>query len=173
MTTKACVVCGGEFTPLRIAPHQITCSAVCRRKRRNRQRVRAQPVQRNCLRCGDLLPPRTRATGNRLYCGSVTCRAVGAPVATSGEKPCENCGRPFSGNRRARFCSANCRKQNHMAKFASVELEPDGEIPVADLEESPRRLAVAKLFDLFDCGGAFDHFTPAQWMNPADRRASR
>ncbi|WP_247833693.1 hypothetical protein [Bradyrhizobium sp. 200] len=51
--------------------------------------------------------------------------------------------------------------------------QDDQEIPVVDIDEAPRRLAVAKLFDRFDCGGAFDHFTPPQWVNRADKRASR
>lgn len=177
MLTKACVVCGGEFLMRPSAPHQIACSVSCRRKRlREKQSERTKAPPRNCLRCGDLLPPRTRATGNRLYCGSVTCRAVDAPEAASGEKPCKHCGRPFTANRRARFCSSNCRKQNHMAKFACVELDPDGEIPVAHLEDSPRRLAVAKLFDRFDSGDApaFYHGpTAPTWINPADKRVGR
>ena len=35
----------------------------------------------------------------------------------------------------------------------------------------PRRLQLAKLFDRG--GELFDHFTPSQWINPADKRASR
>jgi hypothetical protein len=57
-----------------------------------------------------------------------------------------------------------------MEKYVADELDFEGEIVVSDLEKSPRRLAVAKLFDRFDCGGAFDQFAPPQWINPADRR---
>jgi hypothetical protein len=70
---------------------------------------------------------------------------------------------------RQKYCSGSCRKAHHLAQYQG-ELDGDGEIPVVDIDQAPRRLAVAKLFDRFDCGGAFDHFTPLQWVNPADRR---
>jgi hypothetical protein len=54
-----------------------------------------------------------------------------------------------------------------------VQLDAAGEIEVVDIDEAPRRLAVAKLFDRYEGNGAFDHFAPLQWINPADRRASR
>ncbi|KRR10844.1 hypothetical protein CQ12_21490 [Bradyrhizobium jicamae] len=72
--------------------------------------------------------------------------------------------------RRQRYCQPACR----VAAFKARHVEDDGsEIPVVDIDEAPRRLAVAKLFDRFDCGGAFDHVTPARWMNQTDKRAGR
>lgn len=59
-----------------------------------------------------------------------------------------------------------------MAQYQG-ELDGDGEIQVAELEDAPRRLRVAKLFDRFEGGGAFDHFEAPAWINPADRRESR
>lgn len=61
-----------------------------------------------------------------------------------------------------------------MAKHAGdATIDGDGEIVVSDLESAPRRLQVAKLFDLWEGAGNFEHTTPAQWMNPADKRAGR
>lgn len=178
MTARACIVCGGDFTPSRgHEATQITCGEACRVvHRREHDRTKRQPVRRNCLRCGTLMEARDRHSGNKRYC-SDACRfnTAAAPVVTSANAaPCEHCGTPFEAKnhagRRKRYCSDKCRVAHFKARS---ELDGEGEIPVKDLEESPRRLAVAKLFDRFDCGGAFDHFTAPTWMNPADRRASR
>jgi hypothetical protein len=80
---------------------------------------------------------------------------------------------------RQKFCGPACRKAAHMAKFQDVQLDGEGEIPVADLETSPRRLALARLLDRYEggeiFGGAFDHYTMTspRFANPADRRASK
>jgi hypothetical protein len=86
-----------------------------------------------------------------------------------------HCAKPMDAKSgRQKFCGGACRKAHHMAQFAAVELDYEGEIVVNELEESPRRLAVAKLFDRFDSGGGvFDHFEPPRWINSADKRAGR
>jgi hypothetical protein len=85
-----------------------------------------------------------------------------------------HCAKPMNAKSgRQKYCGGTCRKAHHMAQLAEVELDYEGEIVVKELEEFPHRLAIAKLFDRFEGEGAFDHFAPPQWMNPADRRAGR
>lgn len=175
MTAKVCAVCGGGFTPRRgHEASQVMCSAACRVARsREHERAKRQPVRRNCLRCGTLMEARDRYSGNKRYC-SDACRLniVAAPVVTSADAaPCDHCGTLFEVKkvgRRQRFCQPACR----VAHFKARHVEDDGsEIPVVDIDEAPRRLAVAKLFDRFEGGGAFDHGAPGPaWINPADRR---
>ena len=61
-----------------------------------------------------------------------------------------------------------------MAKYHADALDAEGEIMVRELEELPRRLAVARLLDRYEggavFGGTFSQYTPAQWVNRADRR---
>lgn len=103
--------------------------------------------------------------------------AFNTAESVPGGIPCANppCGRLFEKNPRSLrpqlYCGKVCRTAAFKARHAdNVKLDAEGEIEVAQLEASPRRLAVAKLFDRFDGGGMFDHFTPLQWVNPADRR---
>jgi hypothetical protein len=113
------------------------------------------------------LPPRAFGSGNQIYC-SDACKSP-LPQCDDGT-PCAHCGRLFNGIRKRKYCSSSCRIDSFKARH---EADLGSEIPVKDLEESPRRLAVAKLFDRFEGGGAFDHLTPLEWMNPADKRACR
>ena len=60
-----------------------------------------------------------------------------------------------------------------MAKYQDLQLDGEGEIPIVDLEAAPRRLRLAKMFDRFEGGDLFDHWTPTRFANPNDKRASR
>ncbi|MEH2504969.1 putative nucleic acid-binding Zn ribbon protein [Bradyrhizobium sp. AZCC 1578] len=178
MTARACIVCGGDFTPRPGCERtQTMCSDVCRvKQRRERERANHQPVRRPCLRCGVLMPPRDRYTGNRRFC-SEECRlgVLTAPVVTSADAvPCQHCGTPFerkAAGRLQRYCQPACR----VAAFKARHAEDDGaEIPVVGIDEAPRRLALAKMLDRYDGTGFFDHgATGPTWINPADKRASR
>lgn len=197
---KDCVECGRPFEGYN--PQQVTCSLDCRvarrdRMRRDRERAASSPRKcrrcetlltgsqfycsdacksppsppRKCLRCDTLLPPRKQGSGNQRYC-SVACRAP-LPQCDDGATPCvcTHCGRAFNAVRKRKFCTQTCRNEDFKARHD----EGTNEIPVVDIDEAPRRLAVAKLFDRFEGadGGAFNHFTPLQWMNAADRRFAR
>ncbi|UPJ50249.1 hypothetical protein IVB30_02095 [Bradyrhizobium sp. 200] len=165
---RPCAVCGKDFVPPQrnffcCAPK---CSADYQRAKRRASEARRPHVIRDCLRCGKPMEVRSRKSGNKLYCSAECKLPPLAPVADG--VPCRHCGRPFAKTGRRIYCSAECR----VAHFKLLHDEGE-EIPVVDIDEAPRRLAVAKLFDKFECNGAFDHFTPPQWINPADRRASR
>lgn len=126
-------------------------------------------VIRDCLRCGKPLEVRSRKTENRQYC-SEPCKVPTIEPVTDGV-PCQHCCRMFKRTMgKQRFCGSPCRAAHFKAKHAEQD---DEGIPVVDIDEAPRRFAVAKLFDRFEGGGAFDHFTALTWMNPRDRRASR
>jgi hypothetical protein len=91
---------------------------------------------------------------------------------------CLHCGGTMEAtNARVKYCSGRCKKAAFVARHSGdgdMRLDPDGEAVVVDLESAPRRLRVAKMFDLFREGTCeFDHFTPAQWITPADKRAGR
>ena len=111
------------------------------------------------------LPARIFGGGNQIYC-SDECKSP-LPECDDG-MPCTHCGRLFNSIRKRKYCSSSCRIESFKARNDEAS-----EIPVKELEESPRRLAVAKLFDRREGNGFFDHYMPARWMNPRDRRASR
>ena len=162
---RPCAHCGTPFDVPRQYLSQRTCSSACRSKWK-RDRARA-PVSRKCLRCDTLLPPHKFGGGNQIYC-SDDCKSP-LPQCDDGT-PCIHCGRLFNSMRKRKYCSSSCRIESFKARH---EADLASEIPVKDLEESPRRLAVAKLFDQYEGTGLFDHWTPAQWINPADRRFAR
>lgn len=164
---RPCAECGKIFdVPLQWRS-TLTCSAKCRaaRKRnyaRNYVRNSAPAPPRKCQRCDSLLPASKFGGGNQIYCSN-DCKSP-LPQCDDGT-PCIHCGRLFNSIRKRKYCSSSCRIEHFKSKH-----EQETEIPVVDIDEAPRRLAVAKLFDRFEGGGAFDHFEPPQWMNPADRR---
>jgi hypothetical protein len=182
---RICVVCGKGFLPRRA--DVVTCSEPCRAERtraydaaRQRARRAARMETRTCEGCGaDFQSPYLK----QVYCSRpCKCRAIDAKRsrATSAEERaarplCRHCAGPIpeKTNRRAIYCANACRKAAHMAKYQGVQLDGEGEIPIVDLEAAPRRLRLAKMFDRFEGGELFDHWTPLQWINPADRRFSR
>jgi hypothetical protein len=198
---KTCAICESEFEPLR--KNRLTCSDACRREheRRHRQAYDASPERqairsarrqgatrpplspRNCKRCEAPFSP---SHGLQVYCGN-RCKSRHAednrPKRPRADRPppqplrvtCEHCNGPIAQPApKRKFCGGSCRKASHMAKFESTALDYEGEIAVADLEESPRRLALAKLLDRFDGTQYFDHgATRPAWINPNDKRASR
>ena len=181
MTTRSCIQCGRDFAVRPNHPTQKFCSQDCAR-----EHVRAEalarraakppaPSQAKCRRCGGPLPPGV-LTSNVRYC-SDACRFNTAESVPGGIE-CQHCGRLFAkkveSRRPQKFCIPKCRAAAFKARqVGNEQLDEAGEIVVNDLEACPRRFRVAKLFDKFECAGNFDHFAPAQWMNPADRRASR
>jgi hypothetical protein len=168
---RQCVVCGTTFRPPQ--RNRLCCSLTCSEERRKavsqaHYRVTQKLVIRDCLRCGKPLEARSRKTGNRLYC-SEPCKVPALGPVGDGV-PCQHCGRLFTRNNgKQRFCGSPCRVAQFKAKHAE---QYDGEIPVVDIDEAPRRLAVAKLFDRFEGGGGFNHFEALTWVNPADRRTA-
>jgi hypothetical protein len=90
---------------------------------------------------------------------------------------CLHCGGPMAQKTgKQLYCSGKCKKAAFVARHAgddNARLDAFGESQVLDLESAPRRLQVAKLFDLWDGGGNFEHVAPAQWMRPQDKRQGR
>lgn len=145
------------------------------------QKPKPAPKQRGqqSMECAHCRVTFKAKTAGKVYC-SRDCINQAAAARKLNRAPifleCVRCSKPLEKPKRGhRFCGSSCRKANHMDKIRaeSVDLDATGEIVVAELEEAPRRLAVAKLFDRFEETQFFDHFTPAQWMNPTDRRAGR
>ena len=95
-SNRTCIICESPDQPK--TPMQLCCSDRCRAERgkilwREKQAVRHQ---RNCQRCGTLMPPRTRRDGNKLYCGPI-CKAapLAVPDVAEGGEPCAHCSRLF------------------------------------------------------------------------------
>lgn len=126
--------------------------------------------------CGAVF--QTRHKARQTYC-TRECNVEAQKIRARLERrtTCLQCGSPMEAtNARVKFCSSTCRKANFVARHTGDDYAPldaDGEITVKDLESAPRRLRVAKLFDLFEGAGNFEHAMPAQWMRPQDRRARR
>lgn len=57
-----------------------------------------------------------------------------------------------------------------MARYQG-ELDAEGEIPVADLEDCPRRARIARMVEAWEYGQP--PATKPEWINPEDRRAGR
>lgn len=173
---RVCVVCSADYKPN--TAMQLCCGDSCRAERgkilwREKQTVRHQ---RNCQRCGTLMPPRTRKDGNKLYCGPV-CKAVPLPAQNvEGGEPCAHCSRLFVKTKpRQKFCGVSCRVGAFKAKHAPADGD-NSEIEIRDLDDAPRRLRVARLFALYDgCADEYlaPAFTPTRFANPNDKRASR
>lgn len=172
MDKRPCAWCGKPLTTP--YPTKLTCSPKCHAERARQMERERRPRKIACRRCGGPMPD--IHDGVTRYC-SDACR-FNTAESVEGGTPCANprCGRLFAQNpkslRPQLYCGKVCRRAAFKARHSDDERGGE-EIPVKDLEESPRRLAVAKLFDRYEGGGAFDHFTPLQWMNPANRRASR
>lgn len=176
MTTRACIQCGRDFV-VRKNKAQKLCSIACNLDRqkaqaRERAKLRCDLPRSKCRRCGGPLIL-DRHSGGLRYC-SDACR-YNTAESIPGGRPCQNCGRLFvqTGTLPKMYCGAVCRKAAHFARHADDAGAGLEEIAVVDIDEAPKRLAVAKLFDRFDGAGNFDHYTPVQWVNPSDKRASR
>lgn len=182
---KPCKGCGGEFEATGL--NHAYCGFNCRQ--RAWRAARAQLKPRHCVSCSQ---PFERVTVRQRRCTACTvrtcmsCNESFTPsdrqrrcVACIGKRPsrdrtprvpltaCLHCGDPINnaGSTRMRYCSGACRTRAFKARHGG-KLGDDGEIIVADLEESPRRLRVAKAFDYYGGGGAFEHVTPPRWLSP-------
>src|SRR4051812_42822378 len=92
---RPCIVCDSPYEPK--TPGQLCCGKPCQNECAKIQWREQQTFrhQRNCQRCGTLMPPRTRKDGNKLYCGPV-CKAAPLPVQdVEGGEPCAHCSRLF------------------------------------------------------------------------------
>jgi hypothetical protein len=71
------------------------------------------------------------------------------------------------------YCGTVCREAAHFARHADADNKGE-EMPVVEIMEVPRRLAVARMVEQYeDLDTAFNSFEPVRFMNPADKRASR
>jgi hypothetical protein len=176
MDTRPCAWCSKPFaTPY---PNKLTCSPKChaaRRREHARQLYRERDSRRvTCRRCGGPMPPGVRTSSVR-YC-SDGCRFNTAESVEGGThartRVAVACSKQNPKALRPQlYCGNVCRRAAFKARHADDE---GVEISVVDLDQAPKRLAVAKLLDRFDCTGFFDHGAKrAEWMNPNDKRASR
>jgi hypothetical protein len=176
---RTCIICESSYEPK--TGTQVCCSELCQVERAKAQWRERQTFrhQRNCLRCGTLMAPRTLKDGNKLYCSDACKFTPLEPVQDVAEgAPCAHCSRLFvKTHSRQKYCGVPCRVGAFKAKeAATVEGDDVAEIEVRDLDDAPRRARIARLFAIYngDGGDGFaPAFTPTRFANPADRRAGR
>jgi hypothetical protein len=177
LALRTCIVCESSYKPK--TGTQVCCGEPCRVERakvlwRERQAFRHQ---RNCLRCGTQMAPRTRKDGNKLYCSDACKFTPLEPVPdVAGGVPCEHCSRLFvKTHSRQKYCGVPCRIGAFKAREAATgEGDDVAEIQVADLDACERRLRVARLFALYDgCADGYlaPAFTPTRFLS--ERRHAR